>query len=244
MHVDADQVDQRAGTHRPAGAARHGPVHLRGLDPRLVEHANAVVQQRNQDAVDDEARRVVARHGLLACPFSPGIGGLDRFVGGLTRAHDLHQRKDRRGIEEVHAEDALRVLRRFRDLGHGEGRRVRGQDRIRPSQAVQLAEHLALEVELLQHGLDHEVAVGEIRELGRQAQPGQRRVPLSLRQAAFLDTTGEIALDRRASPLTELGAHLVSDRLETSLNADLRDSGAHRAEADHAHLADLHGGRS
>src|SRR6478609_11879204 len=59
-------------------------------------------------------------------------------------------------------------------------------------------------------------------------------------KAAFFDTTGEIALDRRASTLPELGLDLAPDRLEPRLDADLGDAGPHRAEPDDPHLADLH----
>ena len=52
--------------HRPASAVRHRRVERLRRDARFVEHAHAVVQQRNEDAVDDEARRVVAADGDLA----------------------------------------------------------------------------------------------------------------------------------------------------------------------------------
>src|SRR5579862_5736440 len=46
MHVEADQVEERARAHRPTGTAGHAGVEVLRGDPRLVEHADAVVQQR------------------------------------------------------------------------------------------------------------------------------------------------------------------------------------------------------
>ena len=60
VDVDPDEVDERARPHRPAGAVLHAGVEVLGRHARLVEHADAVVQQRDQHPVDDEARRVVA----------------------------------------------------------------------------------------------------------------------------------------------------------------------------------------
>ena len=44
--------------------------------------------------------------------------------------------------------------------------------------------------------------------------------------------------------LTQLGADVAADDLEPRLQADLRDPGAHGAEADDADASDLHGARS
>ena len=66
VDVDSDEVHERARAHRPAGAVRHRLVEILGAHPGLVQHAHAVVEERDEDAVDDEAWRVVAANGLLA----------------------------------------------------------------------------------------------------------------------------------------------------------------------------------
>ena len=82
---------------------------------------------------------------------------------------DLDERHQRRRVEEVHADDALRAGRRGRDLGHRERRGVRREDRVGSADPVELGEERALRLELLDDRLDHEVAVGERLELGRDA---------------------------------------------------------------------------
>src|SRR5438445_2524586 len=66
VHVDADQVDELARTQRPPGAVLHPGVEILDGNACLVEHADAVVQQGDQHAVDDEARRVEAADRMLA----------------------------------------------------------------------------------------------------------------------------------------------------------------------------------
>ena len=60
---------------------------------------------------------------------------------------------------------------------------------------VELGEGLALRLELLDDRLDHEIAVGEVRELGRERQPADRGVALLGRHLPFLDGTAEVVLD-------------------------------------------------
>src|SRR6266508_1397897 len=240
VHVDADEIDQGARPHRPAGTVRDRLVHLLGLHCGLVEDADAVVQQWNQDAVDDEAGGVAATHRLLASAFGPGIRGLDGILRALARANDFHQREDGRGIEEVHADDTLRMFGCFGDLGNGQRRGVRGENRVRACQTIELGKDLALELELFEHRLDDEVALGEIAERGGELEAAERRIAICHGQSALLDGARQITLDRRASALPELVAHLATDRVESRLDAHLRDAGAHRPEADDPDLANIH----
>ena len=131
VHVDADEVDERARPHRPAGAVGHRRVEILGRDSAFVEDADAVVQQRDQDPVDDEARRVVAVHRPLARLLRPLVSDPYGIVARTARADDLDERQHGRRVEEVHADDALRMLRRLRDVGDGESRRVRREDGVR-----------------------------------------------------------------------------------------------------------------
>ena len=102
---------------------------------------------------------------LPSCP--PNVKAARRLVVGELRAHDLDELHERRRVEEVHPDDALRVLARGRELGHRERGRVRRDDRVARQRPLELGEDLALDRRLLEHGLDHDVAVGEVGELGR-----------------------------------------------------------------------------
>src|SRR5262249_8058292 len=117
--------------------------------------------------------------------------------------------------------------------------RVRREDRAWHREAIELGEHLALQLELLEHGLDDEVAIGEIGELGRERQARDRSVAFFLRHPSLLDAARQVALDRGASTQAELVADLAADRLQARLDAHLCEASAHRPEADDADLADL-----
>ena len=138
MHVYADQVDERAGPERPPCAVRHRLVQVFRRHTGLVEHPHAVVQERDQDPVDDEARRVVAVDRLLACAFGPLVSGAHRFLRAHRRSHDLDQRQDGSRIEEVHADDPLRTIGCLCNLGDRERGRVRGQNGLRPRHPLKL----------------------------------------------------------------------------------------------------------
>ena len=130
------------------------------------------------------------------------------------------------------------------DLGHGEGRGVRREDRVRRDDPLELAEELALDTEILERGLDHELARARSASSVDERQPPERRVLVLLRQPPLLDAAREVVVDPLTRPLAELGADLAADDLEPGLQADLCDPGAHGAEADHADASDLHGARS
>ena len=133
VHVDPDEVGERAGAHRPAGAVAHRRVEILDRHARLVEHPHAVVHQRDQDPVDDEPGRVVAAHRLACRACSANTYAVSAASSVVrSRADDLDERHQRRRVEEVHADDALRTLGRVRDLGHRERRRVRREDRVGP----------------------------------------------------------------------------------------------------------------
>lgn len=85
---------------------------------------------------------------------------LEDVVGGDDGADDLDELLHRGGVEEVHADDALGVLRRDGDLGDRQGRGVRREDRVGGDHLVDLAEQFLLEVQVLRHGLDDEPGRG------------------------------------------------------------------------------------
>ena len=161
-------------------------------------------------------------------------------------AHDLDERQNRRGVEEVHPDHALGPLGRLRDLGHGERGGVRGENRVGRAHALELREQFPLRLELLDDRLDHEVAPGEVGELGRRPQPPECGVALGRVEPALLDRTADEVRDPVAGVFVELVAHLAPDDLVPREHGDLRDARAHRPQADDTDGSDLpsHGARS
>ena len=129
--------------------------------------------------------------------------------------------------------------RRRGDLGHGERGRVGREHGVGAADPVELREELLLRRELLDDRLDHEVAVREVGQLGRERESSDRLVARGLLELPLLDLAREEVADPVARLLGELHADLAADRVEAGFDAELRDPGAHRAEPDHADFPDL-----
>ena len=104
-----------------------------------------------------------------------------------------------------------------------------------PQTPLELGEELLLRGELLDDRLDHEVAAGEIRELGRQREPPTRRRGVCS-SCPFSTLRVRKCVDPVARLLCELDGDLAADGVEAGLDAELRDTRAHRAQADDADL--------
>ena len=107
----------------------------------------------------------------------------------------------------------------------------------------QLGEERALRVQLLDDRLDHEVAPGQVGELGRRDEAGDRGVALVLRALALLDLAGQEVADATGRRLAELRGDLAPDDLEAGLDRDLRDAGTHGAQPDDPDPLHRHPGR-
>ena len=70
-------------------------------------------------------------------------------------------------------------------------RGVGGEDGVGVDGAVELVEERPLHVEVLDHRLDHEVAVGEVGEPGRRRNAGPKGVGVRLRALAPLHLLGQ-----------------------------------------------------
>ncbi len=93
-----------------------------------------------------------------------------------------------------------------------------------------------LDGEILERGFDHDVAIRQVAQLGRHAQPCDSRVPRLLLECSLLDLPRQEMCDLSARRFAPFDVHLTPDRLEACLDRELRDTGAHRSETDDADL--------
>ena len=168
VHVDPDQVDQRQRADRPARPEPHALVDVLRARRSLLEHAHRVVEDGDQDPVDDEAGRVVARDRVLADALREGVGRVECGGRRELAADHLDEREHGRRVEEVHAGEALRPLEGGGDLGHRERGGVRRENGVGADDRLDPPEEVLLDREVLEHGLDHEIAVGERRDVGHR----------------------------------------------------------------------------
>ena len=140
----------------------------------------------------------------------------------------------------MEADDAIGAPGGRGDLGHRQRRGVRREDRARGEDLVERREELALRLELLDDRLDHDVAAGQVFQLGGESEATERGVALLGGHAALLDVAVEEALDLRVTSLRGRGRDLPPDRLEPCLEAELSDARPHRPQTHHADRLDLH----
>jgi hypothetical protein len=112
--------------------------------------------------------------------------------------------------------------------------RVIDDDRVRLQHRHQCLEDLALDRLVLDHRLDHQVAVGEHGVVGPGLDPAQRRRPVVAGDLAAGDLAVQVARNRVVAPLQELLAHVGQLHPVTGERTHMRDAGAHLAGADDA----------
>ena len=95
----------------------------------------------------------------------------------MGRGDELEQVQVARRIEEVRAEEVRAELFReaFGDLSDGDAARVRGDDRARPPELLHALEEPALDLKVLDDGLDDEVAVLYPRQVVVEVADGDER---------------------------------------------------------------------
>ena len=206
-----------------------------GRRPALLQDAQAFGADRRAAEIDQEARRVAHHHGharLALAQRHHGVGHPWRGVGGADHLDQLHQGH---GIEIVHAADALAVLQRARDRGDADRRGVGGKDGLGRDHGFELAEQLLLDLEVLEHGLDDDVAGLEVVELVGDGEIGVGLGKVGIGQPALGDEALQRLEDRGLRLRRTAGRGVEHDRLHATLRRHLRNTAPHRAGSDHAH---------
>ena len=115
--------------------------------------------------------------GVLRIFCTKSIARAERLGRGLLADDDLDQRHllDRR--EEMQADEVVRPRRRLGQAGDRQGRGVGGEDRVGGQRGLGLLGRLGLDLAVLEHRLDHQLAALERAEVRRRrdAWPASRR---------------------------------------------------------------------
>ena len=129
----------------------------------MLERVHDHARHPRQHAVDDKAWRIVDEDRPLAQLFGDVPDGREGNVIRLRGAHDLEQWHQCDGIEEVHAGNPFGSAQVRGHVGDRKGRGVRREHTVVAHHQLQLREYLLLHLELLEHRLEHDIAVCEIR---------------------------------------------------------------------------------
>jgi hypothetical protein len=234
--VEADQVGQRQRAHRMGEPEPgDGVDRLRLRDP-LEQRIGGLVDERHQDPVGDEPGQVARLRRRLAELRRELRDRRGRLVGGLEAADHLDELQHRHRIEEMHADDAVRSLRRRGERRDRDRGGVGGEDRSVGQRLVGATEDLLLDGGVLDHGLDQQVGAEDLVR-GLDAAQHLRRVG-----AALLVQLRQRALDRREAALDGTGRCVVERDAAAGGRDDLGDAAAHLAGADDEDVLEVHDG--
>jgi hypothetical protein len=180
--------------------------------------------------------RSPARMGVLPTA-SAKPSARDRLVGRAECDDDLHELHHGDGREEVQAEHVLGPRRGRGEVGDRDGGRVGGQQRTALDGRVEPLEDAALHGEVLDDGLDDEVAVRQVADV---AGPGD--APLQGLGGVRLElAAGHGAADGRGDalprPLERRLLGLVDVHRDPGARHGLGDARAHEAASDDGHLS-------
>ena len=188
-HVDADFVQQGEWADRKA------PRHQRLVDTldrhAFGEQVRGLAQVRAEDARGIKTRTVIDHdHGFALAFAERHASRRDPRRGGRSD-HYLEQRHLVHGREVMHPDHVLGAPRALCDASDRQRRSIGSEDRVLPRAVFALGQYLALQVQVLEHGFDHQIhRVEAVIVRGRgQARHGQvhAHVDLCLSDADISD---------------------------------------------------------
>ncbi len=139
----------------------------------------------------------------------------------------------------MQADEKLGPLGRHRQLGDGERRGVAGDQRAGLEHGVERGEGFLLELDVFDDRFDHQVAVGELGQLGDPVQAAAGGLALG-RGEALLDRLVERLLDPPEAFCKQVRIHFPHQGRMSSGGDHLGDARAHEAAAQYADCLDLH----
>mmetsp|Transcript_17055 Transcript_17055/g.12114 ORF Transcript_17055/g.12114 Transcript_17055/m.12114 type:complete len:799 (+) Transcript_17055:135-2531(+) len=240
-HLNANLVSQCHRTDRETEGL-DGLVELEVVLNLHREH-HGLVNVGAQAAVDEESRDVLDNDGELALLEAElNSSGRDLIRGALV-GDDLEQLHRRHRREVMHAHDVLRTLCHRRDRCNGKGRGVGSDDHVLAAVGLHLGDNLVLDAEILEHSLDHHIAVLEVLGpesvlVGEANEPALGDVGVEHRHFLLLHLLVEARCDVLLTNLETLRVEVLEGDDEALVDGDLGDACAHESGAEHTDLLD------
>ena len=200
----------------------------------------AAFRYGNKQQVGDETGPVPARDGRLAETLGEPTSRLEDVLlrgDGMDELDELHHLGR---VEEVEPDHARRT---FRGDGHVDDRQRRGvgrKDGLLAEDPVEGLEDFLLQLEVLGHSLEDELAIAEVGEFGGGRDASEELIGLGLLHLAALDRPADAVLDALQPGGDGLVRYLVEDDVEPGLRTDLADAGTHGPAPHDSNLGDLY----
>ena len=231
--IERHLVVEREWPDRHARHARdildHGRRHT------LHQHQMAFADVIEHAAVGIEAARIVDHDRRLADGAHIVERDRERGIAGLFAKDDLdqHHALDRR--EEMHADEVRGAPGGFRERGDRQRRGVGGEHHVLADDSLRLGDGLGLDITVLEHRLDHEIATFQRAVVGGRRDAREHRVALGRGGAAAVDLVGHELLRMRLALVGGLLVTVDEHHREPGERGHIGDAAAHESGADDAH---------
>ena len=174
-HVEPGEVEELERPHPEAGAVAQDAVDLVELGDAFAQRLQRLGAEAAPGVIHDEAGRVLGPDRRVAAPAREGGERFGHPRRGHHAADHLDHLHQRHRVEEVEAADPLRPLARGRDRGDLQRRGVGRDQAVVRHYALEMAEQLALRLQVLDDRLDDDVARGEVRQARARSRSGRWR---------------------------------------------------------------------
>ena len=229
LRIHTDEIEQLQRSHRIAECSLDRQIDVGRLSHTLLDKTDRVIVKRDQEVIEDKTRTILRSHWLLPEGLAQGPGLLESRLAGVDSGRHFNQLHELCGQAEVHANEAIRTPRPPRDLGDRNRRCIAREDRVLPTDRVQLAEQIVLDLKTLEHGLDHEVTIGEICQLRRTRPLRHDRGKRISGQFSPCDRFSKKSLGLLTRPHQRVLPQIKHLGTKACSRCDDRDPGAHRA---------------
>ncbi|MPN01417.1 hypothetical protein SDC9_148626 [bioreactor metagenome] len=192
--------------------------------------------------VDDEARCVLRGDGRVAHVARELGKALAGGGIGLETGDHLDHLHQRHGVEEVVARKAVRGLERRADGGDRQRRGIGGQHGGARHDDFQLREQLALDVQALDDGLDHQITLRQVVQRRHGLELGGPLLHFGRVDLALFCKALPLLLDLLLRSRSGFGVGVEEVDLAARLCGDLCNATAHGTGANDADLRESSGG--
>ena len=197
-----------------------------------------MIEVAEQQTVGNEPGFVFADHRLFADLLGENPNVLDNLIVGDDGANDFHEILHGSRVEEVQSHHARRLADRRGNFGDRQRGGVRAPNDSIGQEAVELAENLAFQLQVLGYRFDHDVRRQRLLQVGREKDAIENSG--SLTRGQFV--AGHRSVGGGFDALTCIADGGVVDVDSSDGEAVSRDylsySGPHGSQADNCNTAD------
>ena len=238
--VERGQIHQFERPKAKAGLVLQDAVDGREIGDAFTDDSQRLGTETAARMVDDKARRVVRAHCAVA--HLHGVFGqtvANRRVG-LEAGNDFDDFHQGHRVEEVEARQTLRMGQHRSDRCHRQRRCIGRQSCAGCHHRFQILEELLFDTEVLNDGLDHQVAIAQLLHRRHRMNPCDQGIACCFVELSFFVQFVPLGEKRVFSGLCSTRKIVQHQHLTPCLCRYLRNSPAHGAGADHADLGKVH----